>query len=94
MAEFTFFVDGDGYFFGGGELSATQAELHEMGVDRVDIPAAYGKELGERIPVRVQASPRGLRFYAQLLGLHDPVQREELERVCTAAERRGEASVR
>jgi hypothetical protein len=90
MAEFTFFVDADGYFFGGGELLATEAELHEMGVRRVDIPEAYGKDLGRRVPVRVEGSPRGLRFYAQVLGLHDPVQLEELERVLAAAASRGE----
>lgn len=90
MAEFTFFVDADGYFFGGGELMATEDELHQMGVQRVDIPEGYGLDLGERIPVRVEGTPGGLRFYASLLGLHDPVQREELDRVCAAAERRGE----
>jgi hypothetical protein len=90
VAEFTFFVDAGGYFFGGGELHATEAELHEMGVRKVDIPDAYGLDLSERIPVRVEGTPRGLRFYAQLLGLHDPIQREELERVLRAAEARGE----
>lgn len=90
MAEFTFFVDADGYFFGGGELQATEDELHEAGVQRVDIPEGYGLDLGERIPVRVEGTPRGLRFYAQLLGLYDPLQLEELERVCAAAEARGE----
>ena len=90
MAEFTFFVDGEGFFLGGGELHATEEDLHLMGVRRVDIPAGYGLDLGERIPVRVEASPRGLRAYARLLGLRDPVQLEEMERAITAAELRGE----
>jgi hypothetical protein len=88
VPEFTFFVDADGYFFGGGELLATEEELHEVGVRRVDIPDGYGLDLAERIPVRVEGTTRGLRFYAQLLGVHDPLQLEELGRVLAAAERR------
>lgn len=88
VAEFTFFVDADSYLVGGGELAATEEDLHEHGVHRVDIPTAYGLDLGERIPVRVEATAKGLRFYARLLGVRDPVQLEELERVCAAAERR------
>jgi hypothetical protein len=88
MAEFTFFVDADGYLPGGGELAATEADLHELGIRRVDIPTGYGVDLGERIPVRVDGSARGLRAYARLLGVRDPVQLEELERVCAAAEGR------
>jgi hypothetical protein len=88
MAEFTFFVDAGAFFVGGGELHATEEDLHDMGIRRVDIPTAYGLDLGERIPVRVEASPRGLRAYARLLGLRDELQLEELERVCSAAERR------
>jgi hypothetical protein len=88
MAEFTFFVAADSFFVGGGELHATEEDLHEMGVQRVDIPTAYGLDLGERIPVRVEASARGLRAYVRLLGVRDELQLEELERVCAAAERR------
>ena len=88
MAEFTFFVDADGFFVGGGELHATEEDLADMGIRRVDIPTAYGLDLGERIPVRVEATPGGLRAYARLLGLRDELQLEELERVCAAAERR------
>jgi hypothetical protein len=88
MAEFTFFVDADGFFLGGGELHATEADLQDLGIRRVDIPTAYGLDLGERIPVRVEGEPQGLRAYARLLGLRDPLQLEELERVCRAAERR------
>ncbi len=90
MAEFTFFVDGDGFFVGGGELHATEEDLFDMGVHSVDIPAGYGLDLGERIPVRVKGTPRGLRAYSRLLGLRDQVQLEELDRAVTAAERRGE----
>jgi hypothetical protein len=88
MAEFTFFVDADAFFVGGGELAATEEDLHELGIRRVDIPTGYGLDLGERIPVRVDGSAKGLRAYARLLGLRDPVQLEELERVCAAADRR------
>ena len=90
MAEFTFFVDADHYVLHGGELAAEEADLHEAGVRSVDIPTAYGLDLGERIPVRVVGSPRGLRFYARLLGVRDPLQLEELERVLAAAEARGD----
>jgi hypothetical protein len=90
MAEYTFFVDADGFFLGGGELHATEDELHELGVRSVDIPAGFGVDLGERIPVRVVGTPRGLRFYAHLLGVRDPVQLEELDRVLAAASARGE----
>jgi hypothetical protein len=87
--EFTFFVDADLYFLGGGELHATEEDLHLAGVERVDIPTAYGADLSERIPVRVAGSAAGLRFYASLLGLRDPLQLDELERVLDAAARRG-----
>lgn len=87
MAEFTFFVDADLYAFGGGELAATESDLHEAGVREVDIPTGYGLDLGERIPVRVRGMAAGLRWYAKLLGVRDPVQLEELERVAAAAER-------
>ena len=82
--EFTFFVDAETYLMSGGELAATESELHDAGVDRVDVPTEYGHDLGERVPVRVLATARGLRWYAALLNLHDPLQREELERVISA----------
>ena len=90
MAEFTFFVDADLYGFGAGELAAAEADLHAAGVSLVDIPTGYGLDLGERIPVRVVGTPKGLRFYAKLLGLRDPLQLDELERVIAAADARGE----
>ena len=91
MAEFTFFVDAELYVMNGGELAATEDDLHAAGVQRVDIPTAYNMDLSERIPVRVEGTPRGIRFYARLLGLTDPLQIEEMERVLAAAEARGDA---
>ena len=88
--EFTFFVDADLYGFGAGELAADEQDLHDAGVRLVDIPEGYGLDLGSRIPVRVVATPRGLRFYAKLLGVRDPLQLEELDRVVAAAEARSE----
>ena len=88
--EFTFFVDADLYSFGGGELHASEEDLQLAGVHGVDIPTGYGLDLGERIPVRVRATPYGLRFYARLLGVSDPLQLEELERVVAAAQLRGD----
>lgn len=90
MAEFTFFVDADLYGFGAGELAADEADLHAAGVALVEIPTGYGFDLGERIPVKVVGTPKGLRFYAKLLGLRDPLQLDELERVLAAADARGE----
>ncbi len=90
MAEFTFFVDAELYGFGAGELAADEADLHDAGVRSVDIPVQYGADLGERIPVRVVGTPKGLRFYAKLLHVRDPIQLEELERVLAAADARGE----
>lgn len=84
LIEFTFFVDAETYLMAGGELTATEDELHEAGVERVDVPTAFGHDLGERVPVRVVGTKRGLRWYAGLLNLHDPVQREEMERVISA----------
>lgn len=86
--EFTFFVDAELYAFGGGELAATEADLHDAGIRSVDIPTGYGTDLGDRIPVRVVGATHGLRFYAKLLGVRDPLQLEELERVLAAADRR------
>lgn len=90
MAEFTFFVDADHYGFGAGELAADESDLHAAGVRIVEIPSGYGVDLGERIPVRVVGTPKGLRFYARLLGVRDPLQLDELERVIAAADARGE----
>ncbi|MEY4231078.1 MAG: hypothetical protein RLZZ362_1927 [Actinomycetota bacterium] len=90
MAEFTFFVDAELYGFGAGELAADEADLHDAGVRSIDIPVQYGADLGERIPVRVVGTPKGLRFYAKLLHVRDPIQLEELERVLAAADARGE----
>lgn len=82
--EFTFFVDAETYLMSGGELAATEDELFAAGVESVDIPTAFGRDLGDRVPVRVVATPRGLRWYAGLINLHDPLQREELERALLA----------
>lgn len=90
VAEFTFFVDADLYGFGAGELAAVESDLHDAGVRSVDIPTEFGADLGERIPVRVVGTPKGLRFYAKLLNVRDPLQLEELERVIAAADARGE----
>mgnify|MGYP006285795443 FL=1 len=87
LIEFTFFVDAETYLMAGGELTATEAELHESGVDRVDVPTEFGHDLGERVPVRVVATARGLKWYAGLLNLHDPLQKEELDRVISAQNR-------
>lgn len=91
MAEFTFFVDADLYAMNGGELAASEQDLHDAGVERVDIPLGYNTDLGDRVPVRVEGTPRGIRFYARLLGVRDPIQLEELDRVLAAAEARGES---
>ena len=88
MAEFTFFVDADLYMMNGGELAATEEDLHQAGVWGVDIPKGYDMDLGDRIPVRVNGSPKGIRFYCKLLGVKDPLQLEEMERVLAAAELR------
>ncbi len=84
LIEFTFFVDAETYLMAGGELTATESDLHEAGIERVDVPTAFGHDLGERVPVRVLGTARGLRWYAGLLNLHDAIQREELERVISA----------
>ena len=93
MAEFTFFVDAESYGLGGFDaaaLAADESDLFDAGVESVDIPTAFGTDLGDRVPVRVVGSPKGLRFYARLLGVKDAMQLEELERVITAAVARGE----
>jgi hypothetical protein len=85
VAEFTFFVDTDTYDHIGGELFATWDDLIEQGVRHVDLPREYPHDLAHRVPVRVTGTARGLRFYARLLHLRDPLQLEELDRVCDAA---------
>jgi hypothetical protein len=89
MAEFTFFVDADHYAMNGGELAAVEADLHDAGVEAVDIPTGYGVDLGERIPVRVRGTAEGLRWYSKLLGVRDPLQLEELDRVVAGHRGRG-----
>ncbi|MEM1333796.1 MAG: hypothetical protein AAGG08_10085, partial [Actinomycetota bacterium] len=81
MAEFTFFVDADHYAMHGGELAAEEQDLVDHGITSVDIPTEFGADLATRIPVRVAASPAGLRFYAKLLGVREPDQLADLERV-------------
>jgi hypothetical protein len=87
MIEFTFFLDAETYLMSGGELAATEDELFDAGIERVDVPTAFGHDLGERVPVRVVGTARGLRWYAGLLNLHDPLQHEELARVISAHSR-------
>lgn len=87
VTEYTFFVDAEAFGLGGFEasaLAADEADLHSAGVVAVEIPTGFAADLGDRIPVRVRATARGLRFYARLLALRDPVQLDELERVCQA----------
>jgi hypothetical protein len=86
MAEFTFFVDAEPYLMSGAELAATEQDLIDQGVTSVDIPTAFGTDLGERIPVRVVGSGAGLRFYAKLLRIGDEMQLGDLERVIAAAD--------
>jgi hypothetical protein len=90
MAEFTFFVSADLYMMNGGELAATEQDLVDQGVRSVDISEGFDLDLSERIPVSVVGSPSGLRFYGKLLGVRDPLQLEELDRVIGAAVARGE----
>ena len=87
MIEFTFFVDAETYLMSGGELAATEDELFDAGIERVDVPTEFGHDLGARVPVRVVGTARGLRWYAGLLNLHDPLQHEELTRVISAQNR-------
>jgi hypothetical protein len=79
--EFTFFVDAETYMSYDGELDATEQDLHDLGIESVDIPRGYASDLGERIPVRVRATARGLKAYARLIHLHDPLQIEEMQRI-------------
>jgi hypothetical protein len=79
--EFTFFVDAERYDSAGAELAASWDDLATAGVEHVDIPVGYERDLGDRVPVRVKATPEGLRFYCRLLGIDDPLQLDELRRV-------------
>ncbi len=79
--EFTFFVDADRYDAAGAELVASWEDLVDAGVEHVDVPTGYGSDLAERIPVRVRATPRGLVVYARLLGVDDPLQLDDLDRL-------------
>ncbi|MFM8847313.1 MAG: hypothetical protein ACKOHN_04595 [Actinomycetota bacterium] len=93
MAEFTFFVDAESYGLGGFDASALAADEEDLfaaGVEKVEIPTAFGTDLGERIPVRVIGTAHGLRFYARLLGVRDAMQLADLDRVIAAAVARGE----
>ncbi len=90
IREYTFFVDAESFGLGGYEasaLAADESDLHEAGVVSVEIPTGFGGDFGDRIPVRVRGTARGLRFYAKLLSIRDPMQLDELERIC-AADRR------
>jgi hypothetical protein len=79
--EFTFFLDTDTYESLGGELAASWDDLVDAGVERVDLPKEFPHDLGERMAVRVTGSAQGLRFYARLVHLSDPLQLDELSRV-------------
>ncbi len=88
--EFTFFVDAEAFGLGGYDaaaLAADEQDLHNAGVISVDIPTGFGSDLGDRVPIRVRGTARGLRFYCRLLSIHDPMQLEELDRVCSASRR-------
>lgn len=90
VREFTFFVDAEAYGLSGYDaaaLAADESDLHEAGIVAVDIPTGYGGDFGDRIPVRVRATSQGLRFYAKLLSIRDPMQLDELERICAAPRR-------
>ena len=90
VREYTFFVDAEAYGLGGYDaaaLAADENDLHDAGVVSVEIPKGFATDLGDRVPVRVRATTRGLRFYAKLLQIRDPNQLEELERICSAPKR-------
>lgn len=86
MAEFTFFVNAEPFTMAGAELAATEQDLIDQGVVSVDIPIAFGTDLGDRIPVRVVGSVEGLCFYAKLLRIDDEIQLCDLERIIAAAD--------
>lgn len=81
VLEFTFFVDAERYDSAGAELAASWEDLVDAGVEHVDVPAGYERDLADRVPVRVRATVAGLRFYARLLGVDDPLQLDELSRL-------------
>lgn len=83
VLEFTFFVDTERYEAVGSELPASWDDLVEAGVEHVDIPVGYDIDLADRIPVRVRATPSGLRWFAALISIDDPLQLEELDRVAS-----------
>ncbi len=90
IREYTFFVDAEAYGLGGYDaaaLAADENDLHQAGVVSVDIPKGFGGDLGDRVPVRVRGTARGLRFYAKLLGIRDPLQLDALDRICSAPRR-------
>ncbi len=70
----------------GAELAASEQDLVDHGVVSIDIPTAFGTDLGDRIPVRVVGSGSGLRFYAKLLRISDEMQLGDLERAIAAAD--------
>jgi hypothetical protein len=84
VLEFTFFVDADSYDGAGAELAAEWQDLVDHGVEHVDLPPQYPHDLAHRVPVRVRATAHGLRFYARLLHLTDPLQLGDLERILSA----------
>lgn len=86
--EYTFFVDAEAFGLMGYDaaaLAADESDLHDAGVVSVEIPTGFSGDLGDRVPVRVRGTARGLRFYAKLLQIRDPLQLEELERICSSS---------
>ena len=87
VTTFTFFVDAE--VFGGGyeaaALAADESDLFDAGVYKVEIPTGFAGDLGDRVPVRVTGTARGLMFYAKLLNIKEEMQLEELGRVRAAA---------
>ena len=90
MIEFTFFVDAETYLMSGGELAATEDELFDAGIERVDVPTEFGHDLGERVPVRVVGTARGLQWYAGLR----PLRHWLADRLFGGIEARWESSQR
>ncbi|CAB4533048.1 unannotated protein [freshwater metagenome] len=85
---FTFFVDAEVFGGGGYEaaaLAADEIDLFDAGVYKVEIPQGFASDLGDRVPVRVTGTARGLMFYAKLLNIREEMQLEELGRVRAAA---------
>ena len=85
---FTFSVDAEVFGGGGYEaaaLAADEIDLFDAGVYKVEIPQGFASDLGDRVPVRVTGTARGLMFYAKLLDIREAMQLEELGRVRAAA---------